>query len=79
LGNGEGYSVRQVIETVKKVSGKDFKVVEADRRPGDSPILTSDATKVRTELGWKPEFPELEKIVTTAWQWHNEHPDGYPD
>jgi UDP-glucose 4-epimerase len=79
LGNGEGYSVRQVIETVKKISGKDFKVVEADRRPGDSPILTSDATKAKTELGWKPEFPELEKIIATAWQWHNEHPDGYPD
>ena len=58
---------------------KDFKVVEADRRPGDPPILTSDATKARTELGWMPELPELEKIVATAWQWHNEHPDGYPD
>ena len=79
LGNGEGYSVKEVIETVKKVSGQDFKVVEADRRPGDPPILTSDATKARTELGWKPQFPELEKIIATAWQWHNEHPDGYPD
>jgi len=79
LGNGEGYSVKEVIETVKQVSGKDFKVVEADRRPGDPPILTSDATKARTELGWMPELPELDKIVATAWQWHNEHPDGYPD
>jgi UDP-glucose 4-epimerase len=41
--------------------------------------LTSDATKAKTELGWKPQFPELEKIIATAWQWHNEHPDGYPD
>ena len=79
LGNGEGYSVKEVIETVKQVSGKDFKVVEADRRPGDPAILTSDATKARTELGWMPELPELEKIVATAWQWHNEHPNGYPD
>jgi UDP-glucose 4-epimerase len=79
LGNSKGYSVREVIETVKKVSGKDFKVVAADRRPGDAPILTSDATKAKNELGWKVEFPELEKIVSTAWQWHNDHPDGYPD
>ena len=79
LGNGRGYSVREVIDTVKQVSGKDFKVVEADRRPGDSPILTSDATKAGTELGWKPQFPKLKKIIATAWQWHNEHPDGYPN
>jgi len=79
LGNNTGYSVKEVIEAVKKVSGKDFKVVAADRRPGDAPILTSDATKAMTELGWKPEITELEEIVSTAWQWHNEHPDGYPD
>jgi len=79
LGNSEGYSVAEVIETVKKVSGKDFKVIAADRRPGDAPVLTSDATRAKNELGWKTELPELEKIVATAWQWHNEHPDGYPD
>ncbi|UCF43094.1 MAG: UDP-glucose 4-epimerase GalE [Planctomycetota bacterium] len=79
LGNGNGHSVREVIETVKKVSGKDFKVVDSERRPGDSPVLTSDATKAMNELGWKTEFTELEKIVETAWKWHNEHPDGYPD
>jgi UDP-glucose 4-epimerase len=79
LGNGRGYSVKEVIETVKKVSGKDFKVVAADRRTGDAPVLTSDATKAGNELGWKPELPELEKIVATAWQWYNEHPDGYSD
>jgi len=79
LGNSKGYSVREVIETVKKVSGKDFKVVAAQRRLGDAPILTSDATKARTELGWKSKFGELEEIVSAAWQWHNEYPDGYPD
>lgn len=79
LGNGQGYSVRQVIDTVKKISGKDFKVVEIDRRPGDPPVLTSDATKAKNELGWKPQSPELEKIIATAWKWHNEHPDGYQD
>jgi UDP-glucose 4-epimerase len=79
LGNNSGYSVRQVIETVRKVSGKDFRVVETDRRPGDAPILTADAARARSELGWEPKFPGLEEIVATAWKWHNEHPHGYPD
>jgi len=79
LGNGTGYSVKQVIEAVKKVSGKDFKVIAADRRPGDPPVLTSDATKAKNELGWKPQIPDLEEMVATAWQWHIQHPDGYPD
>ncbi|MHC4159025.1 MAG: UDP-glucose 4-epimerase GalE [Planctomycetota bacterium] len=79
LGNNKGYSVKEVIETVKKVSGKDFKVVAEQRRSGDPPVLTSDATKALNELGWKAEIPELEKIVETSWRWHSEHPDGYPD
>jgi len=79
LGNGKGYSVKEVIETVREVSGKDFKVVAADRRPGDPAVLTSDATKAMNELGWKTECGELKNIVATAWQWHNKHPDGYPD
>jgi len=79
LGNEKGYSVREVIETVKKVSGRDFRVVEAGRRAGDAPILTADARKARKELGWRTEKPELEEMVSTAWQWHNSHPDGYPD
>jgi UDP-glucose 4-epimerase len=79
LGNEKGYSVREVIESVKKVSGRDFLVVEAGRRAGDAPILTADARKARKELGWRTEKPELEEMVSTAWQWHNSHPDGYPD
>ena len=79
LGNGRGYSVRDVIDTVKRVSGRDFRVVATERRPGDAPVLTSDATKAKNELGWEPEIPELEKMVATAWQWHKEHPDGYLD
>jgi len=77
LGNGKGYSVRRVIETVKKVSGKDFTVLEVERRPGDSPVLTADASKAQRELGWKTDIPKLEDIVASAWKWHNEHPAGY--
>ncbi|MHC4646038.1 MAG: UDP-glucose 4-epimerase GalE [Planctomycetota bacterium] len=79
LGNNSGYSVREVVETVRKVSGKDFKAVEADRRPGDAPVLTSDAARAKSEIGWKPQLPKLEQIIATAWKWHNEHPEGYPD
>ena len=77
LGNGTGYSVRQVIDSVKRISGKDFKVTQTQRRPGDPPILNSDATKARNELGWEPQFPQLDAIVETAWKWHSENPNGY--
>lgn len=77
LGNGTGYSVREVIDTVRKVSGKDFKVVEEGRRAGDPPVLTADASKARTELGWTTEFPSLEKIVESAWAFHTARPNGY--
>ena len=79
LGNEMGHSVREVIETVRKVSGRDFKVVETDRRVGDPPVLTADATRARSELGWKIEKPELEEMVSTAWRWHSEHREGYDD
>lgn len=79
LGNGQGYSVRQVIDTVRRVSRRDFQVMEVQRRPGDSPVLMFDATKARMELGWRPERPELEEMVATAWKWHTEHPEGYRD
>ena len=79
LGNGTGFSVREVIETVKKVSGKDFKVTETERRPGDPAVLTADASKAKRELGWQTKYADLEKIVETAWKWHNENPKGYAD
>lgn len=77
LGNGTGYSVRQVIDTVRNVSGKDFAVVETDRRPGDPPVLTADAAKAKTELGWTTDYPDLEPIVQSAWKFHAQHPNGY--
>lgn len=77
LGNGTGYSVRQVIDTVRRVSGKAINVIETGRRPGDPPVLTADASKARTQLGWKTDFPQLEAIVESAWKFHTDHPDGY--
>jgi UDP-glucose 4-epimerase len=79
LGNGTGYSVRQVIDTVRRVSGRRFKITEVPRRPGDSPILTADSTKARTELGWQPQRPALEDMVASAWKWHTGHPKGHED
>ena len=79
LGIETGHSVREVIQTVREVSGRDFKVVETDRRSGDPPTLTADAGIARNELGWKIDKPELAEMISTAWQWHTSHPDGYPD
>jgi UDP-glucose 4-epimerase len=66
LGNGTGYSVRQVIDKVKEVSGQDFKVIEEARRPGDPPTLIGSAAKIKKELGWEPQYPDLETIVRHA-------------
>ena len=79
LGNGDGYSVREVIETCEKITGKNIPTVEKPRRPGDPPKLVASAAKAINELGWKPQFPKLEDIVATAWAWHVKHPTGYPD
>ena len=69
LGYGYGYSVREVIDVAKKVTGIDFKVVESDRRPGDPPELIADNKKIQKILGWKPKFNNLETIIETAWKW----------
>ena len=79
LGNGEGFSVREVISTCEQVTGRPIRVVEKPRRPGDPPRLVASADKARRELGWQPRFPKLRDIVATAWAWHQKHPDGYPD
>jgi UDP-glucose-4-epimerase len=70
LGNGNGFSVKEVIETAVKVTGKDIKAVEADRRPGDPPILVGSSDKAKRTLKWEPKYDELSKIIETAWDWH---------
>jgi UDP-glucose 4-epimerase len=70
LGNGQGYSVKEVIDTVKAVTGRSFTVTPAERREGDPAVLIGSAEKAKAVLGWEPEFPELEAIVETAWKWH---------
>lgn len=77
LGNGDGYSVRDVIRMCEKVSGKKIPSVEKPRRAGDPPKLVACADKAKSELGWKPRYPKLEDIVATAWNWHLKHPEGY--
>ena len=77
LGNGNGYSVREVIETARSVTGREIKAVAGERRPGDPATLIAEAEKIRADLGWDPQYPELEDIISTAWEWHCRHPDGY--
>jgi len=70
LGNGNGFSVREVIETAQKITGKEIKVVEVDRRPGDPPILVGSSKKAREVLKWEPKYDDLSSIIETAWNWH---------
>lgn len=77
LGNGGGYSVKEVIEAAGKISGKEIKATIAPRRAGDPSRLVADAKKAREVLGWNPQFPEIEKIIESAWAWHEAHPNGY--
>ena len=79
LGNGSGYSVREVIEVARKVTGHAIPAVETPRRPGDPPELVASSAKITRELGWKPEHPDLQTIIETAWRWHQSHPNGYGD
>ncbi|MHC4479871.1 MAG: UDP-glucose 4-epimerase GalE, partial [Planctomycetota bacterium] len=77
LSTGRGHSVREVIEVVRQVSGRDFPVKEAPRRPGDPPALVGSPEKSKHELAWEPRHPQIEQIVGSAWQWHSTHPDGF--
>jgi UDP-glucose 4-epimerase len=77
LGNGTGYSVLEVIETARRVTGREVPFEKVGRREGDPPRLVGDATKAREVLGWVPRRPSLEVIVRSAWEWMQRHPEGY--
>ncbi len=79
LGNGRGFSVREVIDAAQAVSGRSIKTEVGPRRPGDPATLVADSTKIRRELGWQPKYTDLKQIIQTAWDWHLSHPDGYPE
>ncbi|MDF1815144.1 MAG: UDP-glucose 4-epimerase GalE [Verrucomicrobiales bacterium] len=77
LGNGSGFSVKEVIETVRKVTGHPIPAEIIDRRPGDPDALVADSSKIKKILGWNPKFPDLTDIISSAWDWHQKNPDGY--
>jgi UDP-glucose 4-epimerase len=77
LGNGNGYSVREVIETARHVTGHLIPETQSPRREGDAPRLVASSEKIRRELGWTPMHPDLKDIMTSAWDWHRTHPKGY--
>ncbi len=79
LGNGQGFSVRQVIETARRITGHAIPAKTGPRRPGDPATLVASSDKIRRELGWTPRFPRLEQIIETAWNWHRRHPRGYSE
>ena len=77
LGNGQGFSVQEVIHAVERVTGRSVPVEHGARRAGDPAVLIASSEKIRRELGWQPRFKELEAIVETAWNWVQRNPDGY--
>jgi UDP-glucose 4-epimerase len=79
LGTGGGSSVREVIDTARKVTGRKIDIVEKPRRPGDPPRLIASSEKISRELGWKPQFQSLDAIIESAWKWHQKFPRGYGD
>jgi UDP-glucose 4-epimerase len=72
IGNGQGFTVREVIDSVGRVTGRPIAVEECERRPGDPAVLVASSEKIKAELGWQPKFPELDQIIASAWQWHQQ-------
>jgi UDP-glucose 4-epimerase len=79
LGNGTGYSVREVLESARRVTGAEIPARVAARRPGDPAVLVAGSERIRRELGWRPEYTDLDAIVASAWRWHRAHPEGFAE
>ncbi len=79
LGNGQGFTVKEVIETARDITGHPIPAEIGARRPGDPSVLIASSDKIRRELGWKPQYPDVHDIIETAWKWHQAHPNGYDD
>jgi UDP-glucose 4-epimerase len=77
LGNGNGFSVREVVAATESVTGQEIRTNEAPRRPGDPPMLVAASERIRAELGWEPQKPALEEMVSDAWAFAQANPDGY--
>src|ERR1700687_679400 len=77
LGTGRGFSVREVVESVRRVTGHPIPAREVARRPGDPAVLVAGSGSIKRDLHWQPQFPTLESIVRSAWEWRRAHPDGY--
>lgn len=77
LGNGMGFSVREVIRAAEEVAGRQIKVVESERRRGDPAVLIASADRAKRDLGWRPRYDDLKTIITTAWNWHSKYPNGF--
>ena len=77
LGNGVGFTVKEVVETARKVTGHPIPAKEEPRRSGDPSMLIASSAKAREVLGWNPQYADLETIIGTAWHWHKSHPNGY--
>jgi UDP-glucose 4-epimerase len=77
LGNGRGFSIQELINVAREITGHPIPTNVVARRPGDPAILIASSEKIRRELGWQPQYPELRAILESAWKWHQSHPQGY--
>jgi UDP-glucose 4-epimerase len=77
LGNGQGFTVKEVIEMAREITGHPIPAEVAPRRPGDPAVLIASSDTIRNDLGWEPDYPNLRDIIESAWKWHQAHPDGY--